>query len=231
MSAVPDPVAAALAQVNQAAAAQQAAVAQQAATQGASQLPAAVPPPAANLMPASGGKRLTLDDAVEMTGMAVDAYINLTADAIQVGKAGFHERLIVGIDLSEVQPFYGVSWGNNPSRYARSYDRVVTVGGGSWASTLAAAAADPVKAGSEYISYEIPMTVLERAEDHKKNVVEDGAVIGYSPSVTNAKDFKVLIQQARAAGFTRITVELIHRAKTNAKGKWGALAYKLLGAW
>lgn len=216
-----DPVAAALASVNQAAAqigeqaTAQAAAAQQAAA--ATAVPAVANTHA--LAPVQPGKRLSMDDALEMTGMAVEAYLNLTESAIQVGKVGFHEKLVVGIDITEVQPFYGVSWGN-PAKYGRSYDRVLTVGGGSWAQTLQAAAADPAKAGSEYISYEIPMTV-----------VEAGTVIGFSPSVTNAKDFKALVQQAKAQGLTRIKVELTHKLKTNTKGKWGSLIYKLAGEW
>lgn len=227
-----DPVAAALASVNQAAAqigeqaTAQAAAAQQAAA--ATAVPAVANTHA--LAPVQPGKRLSMDDALEMTGMAVEAYLNLTESAIQVGKVGFHEKLVVGIDITEVQPFYGVSWGN-PAKYGRSYDRVLTVGGGSWAQTLQAAAADPAKAGSEYISYEIPMTVVEPAEDHKKNMVEAGTVIGFSPSVTNAKDFKALVQQAKAQGLTRIKVELTHKLKTNTKGKWGSLIYKLAGEW
>ncbi|RJF78123.1 hypothetical protein D3877_23635 [Azospirillum cavernae] len=216
-----DPVAAALASVNQAAAqigeqaTAQAAAAQQAAA--ATAVPAVANTHA--LAPVQPGKRLSMDDALEMTGMAVEAYLNLTESAIQVGKVGFHEKLVVGIDITEVQPFYGVSWGN-PAKYGRSYDRVLTVGGGSWAQTLQAASADPAKAGSEYISYEIPMTV-----------VEAGTVIGFSPSVTNAKDFKALVQQAKAQGLTRIKVELTHKLKTNTKGKWGSLIYKLVGEW
>ena len=183
--------------------------------------------------PVAVAQRLSLDDAMNQTGMAVEDFLKFDKTGFLIGKQTVvFEQLKVGIDKAAIRAVYSVRWGDNPVKYAKSEDKVHTVGSPmSWQQTLEIAARDP-KPGSEYVTYEIPFVVLEEVKDLKGNVAaEAGKVIGHTPSVTNAKDFSALLRKMSEKGIERAEVLMKHRAKSKGNNVWGAADYEIIGEW
>lgn len=189
-------------------------------------------PQAPAVLPAQA-QRLSLSDAINASGLAVDKFLQFDKMGFQVGKEGLYKSLIVGIRLGQVKPVRSVRWGDNPVKYAKSEDRVTTIGSPlSWQRTLEIAAAD-AKPGAEYITYETPMELLEDAQDctNPEQKLLKGVILGHTPSVTNARDFAALFSKAMDASFTAIKVEMVHKQKAKGTTSWGACSLNLLGEW
>lgn len=238
MSTAVDPVAAALAAANAAAAqqgtqgtqaTQTAAAAQQAAT---GYPPAQVPAVTGNTnLPAKAGP-IDLDE-IGGSFLSVDGFLGASEAGLQVGKVGFHEKIVVGFKLSELITIEKLSF-SNPTRYYDTLDRVICRQGGSWAEKLAEAArlSTPQKQIRPFVTADIPMTVTVEAKDHKGNVVEPGRVIGYTPPWSSTADLKKIKDEAKRLGIDAVLVECTPlTTKNKGNEKYSRVVMKFLGEW
>lgn len=233
-----DPVAAALAAANAAAAnmgtqaTTQAAAAQQATT---GYPPAAVPAVTGNAnVPAMPAKTGPIDlDEIGGSFLSVDGFLGASEAGLQVAKVGFHEKVIVGFRLSELVTIEKLVF-SNPTRYFDTTDRVTCRQGGSWAEKLAEAArlSTPQRAIRPFVTADIPMTVVVEAKDHKGNVVEAGRIIGFTPPWSSTSDLKKIKDEAKRQGFDAVLVECTPLT-TKSKGgeKYSRVVMKFVGEW
>lgn len=177
-------------------------------------------------------KAPSLDDL--MTGsMNVDGYIKVKENTLLIdNKPNLIEKVKVIIDLTEVQAFTGVKFGN-PVVYLKTYDGITAASGGSWADALAKA--QRVDAGVRpYMGADIPMELAEDATDLKgAKVADKGTRLGHSTSTTNRNELASFLKAAKEAGLEgqRVLVELGYKRMTNPKGQaWGILTFSLLGS-
>lgn len=238
MSTAVDPVAAALAAANAAAqqqgnnATQNAAAAQQATT---GYPPAQVPAVAGNTnLPAMPGKTGPIDlDEIGGSFLSVDGFLGASEAGLQVGKVGFHEKIIVGFRLTELITIEKLSF-SNPTRYYDTLDRVTCRQGGAWAEKLAEAArlSTPQKQIRPFVTADIPMTVVEEAKDHKGNVVEAGRLIGFTPPWSATADLKKVKDEAKRLGIDAVLVECTPlTTKNKGNEKYSRVVMKFLGEW
>lgn len=240
MTATPavDPVAQALAQANQMASnmgstATAAASAAQQATTGYP--PAAVPAVAGNTnVPAMAAPPKPLDlDEIGGSFLSVDGFLGASEAGLQVAKVGFHEKLVVGVRISEMIVIEKLSF-SNPTRYFDTTDRITCRQGGSWAEKLAEAArlSTPSKQIRPFVTADIPMTVVETATDHKGNTVEAGRLIGYTPPWSSTADLKKIKDEAKKLGVDAVLVECTPlTTKNKGNEKYSRVVLKFLGEW
>lgn len=178
--------------------------------------------------PAQRGTPLGLDDM--MTGsISVDAWLKVGEFGLTVGTdRTLFESIPVVINMDEIAYCYSVRYGN-PAQYAKTYDRVTDVKGGSWLATLQRAQSIDPRAG-EFRSADIPFHLLKNLENKKGDVVlEAGKVLGHSLSITGWKSFGEFTNKLKDLGIDpykgRVEVDLGFTVRTNDKGTWGILSF------
>ena len=94
-------------------------------------------------LPAMPGKPLGMSDLMS-GGISVDHWLKVKDDGLIIGdnRTDKLDNIVVEIDMSAVQVAYAVKY-DQGKVYKKSYDGVTTVGGGSWADTVAMAARRP----------------------------------------------------------------------------------------
>lgn len=204
-------------------AAEQAANAQVPATTSQSSAPA----------PYQAPRKFTADD-LAAGSMNVDAFLKVSEDGLKVGdKPGLIDSIIVNIDMSTVQYCEAIKYGN-PAVYAKTYDGVKAVGGGTWSEAIARAqAAQP--GCQPYNSADLTLILVEAAKSLKGDVIaEPNTKLGHSLSTTNRGNFAELLDKIEAAGLNKhaanVKVKITSEVRTNKKQqKWGVLKFDLLG--
>lgn len=194
----------------------QIAAAQAAAAAGAAQ---AAPVPSvgtASAVPAvapavAAGKPVSLGELLAEGGMRVDAYLKVDKLGFLIGTdlKNAQDELEVEFVLSDVVPFWGLRYGQQPVTYRKSFDRIVESRSKKpWAACVAEAQAADSRCRGDYPSADIPFTILkdikaEKGDNAGKNLVSAGQTVGLTLSITNFKDFAAFIkpyEDLRAAG-------------------------------
>lgn len=197
-------------------------------------------PGSAVAIPLPAGQRMTMDD-VQNGGMSVDGYVKVNHFGLQVdGKAPLVQKFKAKIDLSQVQICMSVKYGAGQNvTYAKTYDQVRTVQGGSWAEACAKAkqseGGSPTNKTDPYMSADIPMTVLEDIVDPatKDVLSKAGRRLGYGLSTTNMPLFKDFISAVKKSNLNENTavveVEIGQLPRTKNSFNWGLMTFKLVG--
>ena len=138
------------------------------ATVPATQTQAALP-----ATPQARGVPVTMDDLM-VGSMQVDEWLKVKEFGLLIGTDA---TLITGtinvtIDFAAVQPNYSIKYGN-PAQYAKTYDRVTSAKGGTWAQAVQMAQMADPKA-REYRSADLPMTLTADVVVNGKTVCEAG---------------------------------------------------------
>ena len=193
----------------------------------------AVAPVSPNQGAVAAGRPMGLDDA--MAGaVVVDEWLKVNEHGLQIGaKKPLLEELKVRIDLSDVAYSESVKYGN-PATYRKTYDRVMSTDGSTWAQALSEARAVDPKA-RPYRSADINLELVDDVK-LKDETVAAGTVLGHSFSTTGFKSFAKLVKQmqkdgADPAGDTiEVTVGYLEQASNG--NTWGILDfrdYKVVG--
>lgn len=176
-----------------------------AAINAASQAAAAVPQQNVNAVPtvpaaAQGtavGRPMTMQDAMAGT-VVVDEWLKVNEHGLQIGsKKPLLEEIRVRIDMSEITFHEAVKYGN-PATYRKTYDRVMTADGATWAQALAEARQVDPKA-RPYRSADIQMETVDDIQ-LKDGVVPAGTVLGHSFSTTGFRALAKLVKQMTKDG-------------------------------
>jgi hypothetical protein len=179
--------------------------------------------------PAQRGTPLGLDDMLS-GAISVDAWLKVGEFGLTIGTdRTLFDSIPVVIDMSEIAYCYSVRYGN-PAQYAKTYDRVTDVKGGSWIATLQRAQAIDEKA-SEFRSADIPFHVQIdlKSKDGKTTILEKGKTLGHSLSITGWKSFAEFTKKLAELGIDayrgEVAVDLGFTVQSNNKGTWGILAF------
>ncbi|TPJ51629.1 MULTISPECIES: hypothetical protein [unclassified Mesorhizobium] len=176
---------------------------------------------------AQAGRPMGLDDA--MAGaVVVDEWLKVNEHGLQIGaKKPLLEEMKVRIDLSDVAYSESVKYGN-PATYRKTYDRVMTTDGSTWAQALSEARAVDPKA-RPYRSADIQLELLDDIK-LKDETVTAGTILGHSFSTTGFKSFAKLVKQMQKdgndpAGDTiDVTVGYLEQASNG--NTWGILDFR-----
>jgi hypothetical protein len=200
------------------------AAAQQAAAQV---VPATIQPGTAVSM-VGAGTPLGLNDMMAGS-MSVDAWLKVKDVGLFVGgDMRVFEELKLGVDMSEVQYCESIKYGN-PAQYDKSYDRVVSARGGSWADAITKAQKVDPNART-FRSADIPFLALEEVKGKDKTtLVEVGGTIGHSLSTTGWKAWTALVKDLQKKGIDPTTAKITMTVKSlpqkSNKGSWGILDF------
>lgn len=173
------------------------------------------------------GRPMGLDDAMAGT-MIVDDWLKVSEHGLQIGgKKPLLEEIKVRLNMSEVTYCEAVKYGN-PATYRKTYDRVMSVDGATWAKALSEARAVQPNARP----YNTADVMLEMVDDIKlkDETVAAGTVLGHGFSTTGFKSFAKLVKAVRALGGdpTQDTVEMtVGYLELNGNGNtWGVLDFR-----
>lgn len=211
------------------------AAALEAAQQAAGQLPANVVP-AANAptgtalgAPMAAGAPLSIDDMM-MGSLQVDAWLKVNEYGLFIGddKTPF-DSIKVSVDLEDIKYCFSVKWGQNPAKYAKTYDHIMDTQGRPWVQTVQHAQAQDAKA-YEYRSADVPLIALEDLKNKAGEVlVSAGDVLGFSISATGWKYFSRFIATLQKSGInTRqgvIIGSIGYEARQKDTSKWGNVTF------
>lgn len=194
---------------------------------------AAVPATAPAAGPAGVPARttpVTIDDLM-LGSMQVDEWLKVKEHGLLIGNNTtlIQAPIKVTIDMKAIHPNYSIKWGN-PAQYEKTYDRVTTAKGRSWAETVRQIQQMDPKA-YEYRSCDVPMTLVEDVVVNGKVICEKGKRLGNSLSTTNWSNFEDFYRNVKAQNLTEavVVVEVGYQRKTNSKGNaWGVLTFKLI---
>jgi hypothetical protein len=204
----------------------------QAAIHAQTQLAVAQPAAAPALVPAAGP--LSLNDLMS-GGISVDHWLKVKEDGLIIGdkRSDKLDSILVKIDMSAIQVAYAVKY-DQGKVYKKSYDGLTTVGGGSWAESVAQAARISGNANPVYLTADIPMTLLEDVKGKKGDVLaEAGQTLGHGLSTTNMKFFRDFVRRLAKDGLDKaeVTVRLGYLEQTNTnKNVWGVVTFELVTA-
>ena len=188
--------------------------------------------PAAYVAP----RTMTLDD-LSGSSMNVDSFLKVNEHGLEIKAkdqpvSGLIESVLVSIDVAKgLQVMEAIKYGN-PAIYAKTYDGVRCVTGGTWADAVKKAQmADP--RASTYMGADITMTLVDEAKDLKGNVAAAaGTIIGHSTSTTNKVNLKKFIDEVTAANLrdSTVLVKITSEKRSNKAGQiWGILNFELIG--
>lgn len=172
---------------------------------------------------------LGLDDMLA-GGITVDAWIKVGEHGLQVGTdRTLFDTIPVTLDMSQIAYAYSVRFGN-PAQYEKTYDRVTSVKGKSWAQTLADAQRIDDKA-SEFRSADLPFVLRETLTNKGgTEIIGAGSTLGHSLSITGWKTFQDFVTQLQKLGVdprnSVIDLDLGFEVRTNSKGTWGVLKFE-----
>lgn len=181
--------------------------------------------------------RLKTFDDLNSGGLNVDEFIKVDEHGFQSKKPdrkGLVPKIKVAIDTRNgvgIQVFEGAVYGTNPYTYIKTYDGVREAKGGLWQEALNKAMIVNPQLRT-YHAADISMTVLEDTLGHTGTKVFDkGANIGYSTPVTNKALLKSFLADVEKLSLTDkvVDVEIVAIPKSNAKGTWGVVEFKVLG--
>lgn len=185
----------------------------------------------------SPGRPVTVHELLNQGGsMQVKAFLKVEKLGFLIGKDDkIFKEFQVEFHFDEVQPFFGLRYGQSPAKYERSVDRQVNQKNGkNWAQCIADAQRLDPRCRGDYAAVDIPFTVLEdiKGEDGKV-LVEKGEKIGWTSSITNFYDFKDfskdyydLIAAGALPGNALVRGKIVHDKRKGGNGDaYGALKF------
>lgn len=213
-----------------------------AARAGASQVAAQTPAAPANVAvqtpgapPVVGGRPVTLGELLNQGGMRVDAYLKVDKSGFMIGTDLIADELPLTFCLAEVVPYFAVRYGSSPTKYLKSFDRLVTAQNNKdWSTSVSEAMAADSKCRGDYPTCDIPFTLEADITALKggKVLLKKGQTLGLTFSITNFKDFAAFIKpfdDLKAIG--QIPENLVlkgnlkHEARSGNGNTWGAATF------
>lgn len=202
----------------------------------ANNLPAPVAFPAAPPAVSQTSYNMDLDSFLNRGGMEVEGYIQVKDAGIRLHKdwSGYIDEFDVTIDLSEVITFIGIRKEvGKQVTYAKTYDGRTTTRGENFSEIVAKFKAESQKPADPYPGFDIPMTLTKDYADPKdpKKVIEEGATLGLSTSITGYKPFASFMKRLVKAGMrdATVTVRVKHSPRKNsANQEYGVCEFELL---
>lgn len=182
--------------------------------------------------------RLMTFDDLSGSNLDVDDFIQVNEFGLGVKKQkllGSKFRASINTQLGTgIQVATAIRYGN-PSVYAKTYDNVKAVQGGSWQEVLNKANLVDPKA-TPYTSADLNFTLIEDmlAHDGKTVLAEKGTTLGYSTSATGRANVKAFTDEVARLGLTGevVEVEVTSEPRVNKTGdQWGVLKFQLIGAF
>lgn len=176
----------------------------------------------------------SLREAVNAGGAAVDTYLKVTPDGFKLDSDGpILSELTVEIDFAQVVPTLNVR-GEAPGGqviYGRSNNGVTEVNGKPWGQVLA----DIQRRSSsdkyvEYASYEIPMVLIDEQKKKGSETLKPGAIVGFTPSMMQAKEFAKFFQSTPPDLETRgrVAVKISHEKRKGQGPAYGVIVFELV---
>lgn len=185
----------------------QIAAARSAAAAGATTSAEAAPPAVGSYQapataPVAAGRPVTLGELFAQGGMSVDKYLKIDKTGILLGTdlKNPQEELEVEFKISDITPFWGLRFGENPVKYLRSIDRMVESRSKKpWSQCVAEAQQVDSRCRGDYPSADVPFTLISEdiiAEKGERGavLVKQGQTVGLTLSVTNFKEFKAFMK-------------------------------------
>lgn len=210
--------------------------------QGASAGGLATTPGSAAPAVAAGGRPVTLSEVLSQGGLRVDAYMKVDKTGFMIGTdiKNTFEEILVEFKLSDVVPFWGLRYGSSPTKYLKSFDRMVeSRTKRPWATVMQEAMTADAKCRGDYPSAEIPFTLLQdliatKGDKKDQALIKRGQTLGLTLSITNFKDFASFIKpydDFAAAGRidpmnTILSGKLVHAARSGGGNDWGAALFE-----
>lgn len=178
-------------------------------------------------VPLQVAPRLTMG-AMNTGRLSNDGFIKMKHEGFMIGEGcksfidKFRGEVVMIIGKGYV-PMYTIKFGN-PTQYESTVDGVTSRKGQSWQAVLdRARAIDPNAA--PYPSAEVVVELLEDV-----GTMKAGDKLGISLATTNFQDWEEFYNECAAKGYEgkTIEIEVRHKPKQNAKGKWGVAQFKML---
>lgn len=182
----------------------------------------------------TGGRRISLSEAVNDVGTKVDKYLKTQPAGFVIGTdtASYYDEIEeVTFEIGEVRPFYGLRFGNPPT-YKKSFDRVMDNDTKRpWAEVVAEAQRADPKCKGDYICAEFAFRLGVELTPKKGDPVPAGTILGFTPAIMNAKDMLALLKPyvdmmevGRLSPKARLKAKLVHEQKTKTGVQpWGHL--------
>ena len=152
---------------------------------------------------------------------SIDLWLKLTEDGVKIGDdPKLHESVTFLLDLTKVDRFYQVVYGNPPT-YVKSRDRVTDLTGRPWTDVLQMAAKIDPRAKDNMTA----TIVLELPEDleGKNGTLSAGTEVGYTLPFMGTKEFSKMLKVLAAAGEDieagTFFVDVTAAGAANAKGQ------------
>ncbi|AKU43597.1 hypothetical protein CPT_Seuss71 [Caulobacter phage Seuss] len=197
-------------------------------------------PGAGTAVAQSGGKPVSLGEVLNQGGLRVDAYLKVDKTGFLIGTdlMNTFEEIDVEFRLGDVVPYYGLRYGASPTKYLKSFDRLVeSRTKKSWQAAISEAMASDPKCRGDYPTVDIPFTMretltAEKGEKKGQALIEAGQTLGWTASVTNFKDFAAFIKpfdDMRTLGQIDDNLILAGKLKFKARSgngnNWGAALF------
>lgn len=215
------------------------AAAAQAAPETASAVPATAQAGGA-VAAVQGGRPVTLGEVLNQGGLRVDAYLKVDKTGFLIGTdlMNTFDEIDVEFRLGDVVPYWGIRYGSSPTKYLKSFDRLVESRSKKpWSACITEAQAADPKCRGDYPTADIPFTMREtltatKGEKKGQNLIEAGQTLGLTLSITNFKDFAGFIKpfdDLRALGQVDDNLILAGKLKFAARSgngnNWGAALF------
>lgn len=210
--------------------------AQAAAAAAANTTGTAIVPTSPASPPALPGRRLSMDDQIG-SALVVEKWLKLVSlkgagAMLGVGDAtvdSFEANITFTPDVGFAKT-YAVSYGN-PVIYKKTYDGVLTHGGGNWSDAIETALRADPKRGRPYDSVDVVMELIGQIKNRKGEIVADeGCKIGWSASVTNYASWNKLFQTVKAAKLIGHTIRVKVTANERAANgnHWAVIDFEVV---
>lgn len=184
---------------------------------------------------------LDLDDVAPSGLTGVNGYLKMSDGATKIGdKQISNEVLKVRIDMSMVAKKFSIKSNGNPPVYVSSYDGKTCTDGTSWVEGQQKVQRIQPDA-KPYISYDIPMELLEPAfaltvingVPTQEIIMEKGNIIGHTTPTTGRRNFEGLLRDLLSQGKVpskEIVYANVTRQDINKNGrKWAIANFEMMG--
>lgn len=183
---------------------------------------------------------LDLDDVAPSGLTGVNGYLKVSSGTTKIGDEQINNEVLkVKIDMSMVAKKFSIKSNGNPPVYVSSYDGKTCTDGTSWVEGQQKVQRIQPDA-KPYISYDIPMQLLEPAfaltvvngVPTQKIIMDKGSIIGHTTPTTGRKNFESLLRELLSAGkipSKEIVYVDVKRQDIDKNGrKWAIVSFELM---
>jgi hypothetical protein len=187
--------------------------------------------------PLAGGRAVTMRQMIEESTMSVDAYLKAEKAGFLIGddKKNYVDTIDVEFRFSQVKVFYGIRYGASPTKYERSYDRILNARNKRpWADCVAEGMRMDPKCRGDYRGVDLPFTVVNDVigKDGKTVLIGAGKTLGWTSSVTNWKQwlefsapYYKLMDNGAIAEDALVRGKIVHELGENKDFTWGLVTF------